>query len=57
MLNSYVYLDYYNLDGGYMSSGWAVGQTPLSEFKYMDRMDEVYDNGGSSVLKRSGRSL
>jgi uncharacterized membrane protein len=57
MLNSYVYLDYYNVNDGFLSSGWGTGQTPVSNFKYMDRMDEVYDNGGSAILKKSGRSL
>lgn len=57
MLNSYVYLDYYNLNDGFMSSGWGMGTTPISQFGYMDRMDEVYDNGGSSILKKSSRSL
>jgi uncharacterized membrane protein len=57
LLNSYVYLDYYNLKDGTISDGWGIGQTPLSSFSYLDRLDEVYDNGGSAVLKRSGRSL
>jgi hypothetical protein len=57
MLNSYVYLDYYNVNDGFLSSGWSIGKDPLSDFKYMDRMDEVYDNGGSSILKKNGRGL
>lgn len=57
LLRSYVYLDYYNVNQGLISDGWGTSQTPVSNFKYLDRLDEVYDNGGSSVLKSAGRSL
>lgn len=57
LLNSYVYLDYYNIKDGVVSGGWGVGQTPLSYFGYLERLDQVYDNGGSEILKKSGRGL
>ena len=57
MLNSYVYLDYYNVNDGVLYDSWDNGLTPLSNFSDMDRMDQVYDNGGSEVLESSGRGL
>jgi uncharacterized membrane protein len=57
ILNSYVYLDYYNVNDGMLSDGWGIGQTPVSYFSLLDRMDQVYDSGGSEILKKSGRGL
>jgi uncharacterized membrane protein len=57
LLNSFVYLDYYNVNDGVISDGYGTGLTPVSSFPYLDRLDQVYDNGGSEILKKSGRSL
>lgn len=57
LLNSYVYLDYYNIKNGLIFDGWGMKRTPISELTYLNRMDAIYDNGGSAILKRSGRGL
>lgn len=57
LLNSFVYLDYYNVNDGVISDGYGTSLTPVTNFPYLDRLDQVYDNGGSEILKTSGRSL
>ncbi|MCD1293716.1 hypothetical protein CUJ83_01735 [Methanocella sp. CWC-04] len=60
LINSYVYLSHYNVDTGLIFDGYDSsnrGRAELEDFVLLNKMDIVYDNGGSAVLKTSGRYL